>query len=173
MGPNGSGKSNFLDALRFVVHSMHAPLEQVVAARSGMHSVLRKLPGALNAPSFTTTIDFALDDRTDGSWSVTCEEGRDGGVIIQREACRVGTTEYLATPNGVVYAGSQPGRTGDRPALVSFGALPDFASAFRLLSSFAFYAPSPERMRKPVTSGSGKVLSRDGDTPGGISCALK
>src|SRR5581483_12231646 len=45
VGPNGSGKSNFLDALRFVVHSMHAPLEQVIDARSGLKSILRKQIG--------------------------------------------------------------------------------------------------------------------------------
>ena len=39
VGPNGSGKSNFLDALRFLAHGMHAPLEQVVEARSGIRSV--------------------------------------------------------------------------------------------------------------------------------------
>jgi len=39
----GSGKSNFLDALRFLIHSMHAPLEQVIDARSGPQSTTRNV----------------------------------------------------------------------------------------------------------------------------------
>ena len=66
VGPNGAGKSNFLDTLRFLVHSMHAPLEQVIEARFGMRSLLRKLPGGRSAESFRIGIDFSLAEGTSG-----------------------------------------------------------------------------------------------------------
>lgn len=62
VGPNGAGKSNFLDSLRFLVHSMHAPLEQVLEVRSGIKSVLRKLPKGRISPSFSIEVEFVLED---------------------------------------------------------------------------------------------------------------
>lgn len=38
VGPNGAGKSNFLDSLRFLLHTMHNPLEQALLVHSGMRA---------------------------------------------------------------------------------------------------------------------------------------
>jgi predicted ATPase len=67
VGPNGSGKSNFLDALRFLVHSMYAPLEQVVEPRSGIRSILRKLPEGKLARRFSIAVTIGFDDGTTGT----------------------------------------------------------------------------------------------------------
>jgi predicted ATPase len=58
-------------------------------------------------------------------------------------------------------APTSPAFTGDRPALVSFGALPQFAPVFNLIANLTFYAPNPTGMRKPTAVGPGKVLFRD------------
>lgn len=163
VGPNGSGKSNFLDALRFLVHSMHAPLEQVVDARSGLKSILRKLPEGQMAQRFSIAVGFELDDGSTGKYSLTIAEGEGGASVVENEECVVGL-EHFASHRGALIANSvltTPAFTGDRPALVSFGALPQFAGAFELLAGLTFYAPNPERMRKPAAVGPGKVLSRD------------
>lgn len=161
VGPNGAGKSNFLDALRFVADSMHAPLEQVVSARTGMRSILRKLAGGRLASSFTIRIAFEVDG-TAGDYSVTIGEASDGASTIQSETCRIAGAEFSAKPGSLSHnADTTPASTGDRPMLVSFGSLPQFAPVFQLLAGFAFYAPSPERMRRPAPPGPGRVLSRD------------
>lgn len=162
VGPNGAGKSNFLDTLRFLVDSMHAPIEQVVEARYGMRSLLQKLPGGRSAESFRIGIDFSLADGTSGTYSLRVAEGQDGAAVITEERCSVGQDGFSSRPGKVVHtAPSTPAFTGDRPALVSFGSLPQFAEVFRLVSGFTFYSPIPEKMRKPTTLGPGKVLARD------------
>jgi predicted ATPase len=162
VGPNGSGKSNFLDSLRFVVHSMHAPLEQVLEARSGIKSVLRKLPKGLSAGSFSIELGFKLEDGTSGTYSLTIAEGSAGGAIIEEERCEVGADGFTSKPGSLVSSvATTPAFTGDRPALVSFGSLPVFAPVFNLIAGMTFYSPAPEKMRRPVPAGPGKVLSRD------------
>jgi predicted ATPase len=162
VGPNGAGKSNFLDALRFVVHSMHAPLDQVIEARSGIRSILRKVAGGGQASSFTIRLAFEVADSTSGSYSLTIARSEEGGAVIQSESCEVNGARFDATPTSLSHnAHTTPASTGDRPTLVSFGALPQFAPVFNLLAGFGFYAPNPARMRRPTPPGSAKVLSRD------------
>jgi predicted ATPase len=162
VGPNGAGKSNFLDTLRFLEHSMHAPLEQVIEARYGMRSLLRKLPGGRSAESFRIGIDFSLAEGTSGTYSLSIAEGKDGAAVITEERCMAGKHHFTSRPGEVDHtAQSTPAFTGDRPALVSFGSLPQFSEVFGLVSGFTFYSPVPEKMRKPTTLGPGKVLARD------------
>jgi predicted ATPase len=82
VGPNGSGKSNFLDAIRFLVYSMHAPVEQVIDVRSGLKSILRKLPEGKIASSFQIAVDFELEDDRTGRYSLTISGGQDGAAVI-------------------------------------------------------------------------------------------
>src|ERR1700688_3800366 len=89
VGPNGSGKSNFLDALRFLAHGMHAPLEQVVEARSGIRSILRKLPKGRIASSFKIRLSFEFENTIAGTYSLTVAEGADGASVIEAERCEV------------------------------------------------------------------------------------
>ncbi|MBL8213539.1 MAG: AAA family ATPase [Bryobacterales bacterium] len=163
VGPNGSGKSNFLDALRFIVHSMHAPTEQVVEARSGMRSILRKLPKGQMAPRFSVQLTFEVADVGTGTYLLSVAAGTDGSSTIDEERCQIGEHSFVWQNGSIDHnAPSTPAFTGDRPALVAFGALPQFAPVFALLSGLTFYAPNPERMRRPTAIGPGKVLSRDG-----------
>jgi hypothetical protein len=142
---------------------MHAPLEQVIDARSGLKSILRKLPKGKIALSFKIAVAFELEDGTTGTYSLTISEGEDGAAVIDQERCEV-TDEHFSVSRGSLIensASTSPAFTGDRPALVSFGALPPFAPVFNLIAGLTFYAPNPERMRKPTVLGPGKVLSRD------------
>ncbi len=162
VGPNGSGKSNFLDALRFVVHSLHAPLEQVVKRRSGIQSILRKLPGGRVADRFSVALSFELDNSIHGRYSLTLGQGLEGAAVIEEEVCEVGNTGFQATPASLNHSGTTaPAFTGDRPALVAFGSMPAFAPVFNLLAGLTFYSPNPEQMRRPISVGPGKVLARD------------
>jgi predicted ATPase len=163
VGPNGSGKSNFLDALRFVVHSMHAPLEQVVERRSGIRSILRKLPKGQMASRFSIRLSFEVDGLGLGTYLLSVAAGSDGSSVIDEERCEIGTDYFIRQQGSFQHsAPSAPAFTGDRPALVAFGALPQFSSVFALLSGLSFYAPNPEQMKRPAPIGPGKVLSRDG-----------
>jgi hypothetical protein len=118
VGPNGAGKSNFLDTLRFLVHSMHAPLEQVVEARYGIRSLLQKLPGGRSAESFRNGIDFNPGDGTTGAYSLTVAEGQDGAAVITEETCSVGQHGFTYRPGKVVHTAPShkvihPGPTQD------------------------------------------------------------
>lgn len=163
VGPNGSGKSNFLDGLRFLADSMHAPIEQVIEARGGIRSILRKLPEGQSARTFFIDLRFELDDGRTGKYRLTMSEGVDGSSVIEWERCDV-AGEYFELQKGQITKHSvrtPPAFTGDRPALVAFGGLPQFSPVFNLIAGFTFYAPNPERMRRPTPAGPGKVLSRD------------
>jgi hypothetical protein len=142
---------------------MHAPLEQVIDARSGLKSILRKLPKGKIASSFRIALGFELEDETKGTYSLTISEGEDGAAVIDQERCEIADEHFSVRQGSLVEntAPTSPAFTGDRPALVSFGALPRFAPVFNLIAGFTFYAPNPERMRKPTALGPGKVLARD------------
>jgi predicted ATPase len=171
VGPNGAGKSNFLDSLRFLVDSMHAPLEEVLEVRSGIKGLLGKLPKGGISSSFSIEVGFTLDGGMAGTYSLTVGSGTDGASNIESERCQVGdhydfTVDGLLPPGpiGPVLSGtgvSLPAFTGDRPALVAIGAQPAFAPVFDLISGMTFYSPNPDKMRRPTSLGSGKVLSRD------------
>ena len=103
VGPNGAGKSNFLDTLRFLVHSMHAPLEQVIEARYGMRSILRKLPGGRSAESFRIGIDFCLAEGANGKYSLSVAEGQDGAAVVIEESCSVGKDGFTSRPGNVIH----------------------------------------------------------------------
>ena len=74
--------------------------------------------------------------------------------------CRAG---HFTSHHGRVdhTASSTPAFTGDRPALVAFGSLPQFSEVFSLVSAFTYYVPVPEKMRMPTNLGLGKVLFSD------------
>ncbi len=174
VGPNGSGKSNFLDALRFLADNMHAPLDQVIEARSGMRSILRKQPGGRQARSFSIRVWFELDEQTPGTYSLTVAEDSEGAPVIQSEVCETAVAHFSATPDSLYHdAPTKPASTGDRPALVSFGSLPQFAPVFHLIAGFGFYAPNPERMRRPTPPGAGRVLSRDASNAADLVARLE
>ena len=174
VGPNGAGKSNFLDSLRFLVHSMHAPLEQVLEPRSGIKSVLRKLPMGRMSSSFSIEVDFVMDDGTTGAYALTVGAGANGGGEIESEECRVGV-DHFALVGGKLSSGAlnAPAFTGDRPALVAYGAQPAFAAAFKVIANMTFYSPMPEKMRRPTSLGSGKVLSRDASNAADVLARLQ
>jgi predicted ATPase len=162
VGPNGAGKSNFLDSSRFLVHSMHAPLEQALEARSGIKSVLRKLPKGQISASFSVGAEFVLEDGTTGVYSLTVRSGPDGAADIENEECRVGEDRFAVIGRTLSHStSSAPAFTGDRPALVAFGSQPAFAPAFNLIAGMTFYSPNPEKMRQPISAGPGRVLSPD------------
>jgi predicted ATPase len=162
IGPNGSGKSNFLDSLRFIADSMHAPLEQVLEARLGIKTLFRGMPNGQQAKSFSINVQFDLDETTSGDYRLTIASGPDYSFTIEQEECRVGIDRFKIVAGSVVYAnGTVPAFTGNRPALVAFGAISPFAPVFNLLANMTFCSPNPEKMRRPVPLGPGKVLSRD------------
>jgi predicted ATPase len=163
VGPNGAGKSNFLDSLRFLADILHDPLEEVLEVRSGIKGVLRKLPKGGISSSFSIEVEFILDDGMAGTYSLTVGSGTDGAPNIESERCQVGDNYNftVAGPSFTCTGASPPAFTGDRPALVAFGGQPAFAPVFTLISGMTFYSPNPEKMRRPTSLGSGKVLFRD------------
>jgi predicted ATPase len=174
VGPNGAGKSNFLDSLRFLVHSMHAPIEQVLEVRSGIKSVLRKLPKGRISSSFSIGVEFLTVDGTPGSYSLTVGCGPDGAADIQNETCRVGEDHFTLLGRELSSSTSlAPAFTGDRPALAAFGAQPAFAPAFNIIAGMTFYSPNPEKMRRPTAVGPGKVLSRDASNAADVLARLE
>lgn len=174
VGPNGAGKSNFLDSLRFLVHSMHAPLEQVLEVRSGIKSVLRKLPKGRISPSFSIEVEFVVEDGRTGAYCLTVSAGSDGSSNIEREHCHLGSDYFLLEGQSVSHsATSTPAFTGDRPALVAFGAQPAFAPVFNLIAGMTFYSPNPEKMRRPTSVGPGKILSRDASNAADVLARLQ
>lgn len=174
VGPNGSGKSNFLDGLRFLVHSMHAPLEQVLEARSGVRSILRKMPKGRIAPSFSIKVGFQLENAISGTYALTVGGGPEGGGTIEEEHCQVGADSFVSTPYSVKHtAGTTPAFTGDRPALVAFGALPAFAPVFNLIAAMTLYSPSTHIMRLPASIGTGHILSRDASNAADVLARLQ
>src|ERR1700694_2513228 len=82
VGPNGSGKSNFLDALLFLAEAMHATVDEVVAKRSGIRSLLRKLPQGRSASSFSIGVNFTIEGIGDGTYSLMIGQGAEGGSVI-------------------------------------------------------------------------------------------
>jgi predicted ATPase len=175
VGPNGAGKSNFLDSLRFLVHSMHAPLEQALEVRSGIKSVLRKLPKGRMSSRFSIGVEFIDAEGRAGTYSLTVSSGVDGASNIEREECRVGDDDHFALVGQSLShsALSAPAFTGDRPALVAFGAQPAFAPVFNLIAGMTFYSPNPEKMRQPTSAGPGKVLSRDASNAADVLARLQ
>jgi predicted ATPase len=174
VGPNGAGKSNFLDGLRFLVHSMHAPLEQVLDARYGIGSILHKLPGGQRASSFTIEAEFELANAASGTYSITIAEESEGGFRIENEECFLGEHFFKSTPAGLEHSeSSTPAFTGDRPALVAFGSMPAFAPVFNLLSGITMYSPNAEKMRRQGPPGTGKVLSRDASNAADVVARLE
>ncbi|MBS1825760.1 MAG: AAA family ATPase [Acidobacteria bacterium] len=101
VGPNGSGKSNFLDALRFLRDSMILPLNQVVASRSGILSLLHWQPGGGMADSFSITIRFELGDRIAGTYTLSLEEGPHSSAVIREELCRVGDDWFSSVGSNI------------------------------------------------------------------------
>jgi predicted ATPase len=172
VGPNGSGKSNFLDSLRFVTHCMHAPLEQVIEARSGIHSILRKQPHLRYAKDFSIELDFALPGGTVGKYFLRIGEGSGNTAVIEEEMCQVGLRKFKAQRGEIEYDAPIPASTGDRPALVTLGSLPEFSPAFQLMANLGFYAPSAESMRKPAPPRAGRVLSRNGANAADVLWAI-
>ena len=174
VGPNGAGKSNFLDSLRFLVHSMHAPLEQVLEVRSGIKSLLRKLPKGRMATSFSIGVEFTVEDGRTGAYNLTVSAGSDGASSIESEQCQIGVDFFHSMGQAVSHSAiSMPAFTGDRPALVAFGAQPAFAPVFNLLAGMTFYSPNPEKMRRPTPVGPGKVLSRDASNAADVLARLE
>jgi predicted ATPase len=174
VGPNGAGKSNFLDSLRFLVHSMHAPLEQVLEVRSGIGTVLRKAPKGRVASSFSIACEFSLQDGSSGAYSLTVAGGPDAAFSIENEHCRINDSEFAVRAGAVAHTtGGSPAFTGDRPALVAFGIQPAFAPVFTLIAGMTFYSPNPEKMRRPSAIGPGKVLSRDASNAADVLARLQ
>jgi predicted ATPase len=58
VGPNGAGKSNFLDCLRFLKESGITGIEKALRDRSGIQSVLRKLPAGKSASCFSIEVSL-------------------------------------------------------------------------------------------------------------------
>jgi predicted ATPase len=169
VGPNGAGKSNFLDSLRFLADSMHGPLEQALEARSGVKGTLRKLSKGRTASSFSIGVDFLMDGKA-GAYCLTV----DAGSEIESEFCQVGGDYFRLVGKSISHsAASTPAFTGDRPALVAFGAQPAFAPVFNLIAGMTFYSPKPERMRRPTPIGPGKALYRDGSNAADVLARLE
>jgi hypothetical protein len=153
---------------------MHAPFEQVLEARYGIGSILRKLPGGKRAKSFSVALEFQIPDGSLGRYSITIAEESDGGFRVESEECQVGSHSFELLANDVSHTeSSTPAFTGDRPALVAFGSMPAFAPVFSLISGITMYSPSPERMRRQAPPGPGKVLSRDASNAADVVARLE
>jgi predicted ATPase len=159
VGPNGAGKSNFIDSLRFLHDSMQVPLGLALRDHS---NIFRKLDEGRRALSFSIELEFVLEDGTPGTYSLIVSAGANGAARIESERCRAGVDQFDVSDAGTYSStGSMPGFTGDRPALVAFGAQPAFAPVFLLLARMTFCSPNPEAMRKSTPVGSGAVLFND------------
>jgi len=161
VGPNGAGKSNFLDSLRFLVHSIHAPLEQVVEARSGMRGILRKLPGGQSAPRFAITVECDLGDGTCGTYSLTVAAGPNGGAVIENEQYRAG--EFQSSPLGVA----------PRQSLAALDGHREYGALFKAIAGMTFYSPIPGKIRRPVAAGPGTVLWPDASNAADVLARLQ
>ena len=174
VGPNGAGKSNFLGSLQFLAQTMQAPLDRVVEIHWGIRSILRKMPEHRISSNFSIEVEFLTEDGTSGNYSLTVGAGADGAADIEKEECRVGDHHFALVGRELSHStSSPPAFTGDRPALVSFGAQPAFAPAFNLIAGITLYAPSPEKMRQPAPLGPGKILFVDASNAADVFARLE
>lgn len=174
VGPNGSGKSNFLDALRFLAESMYAPLDHVLQARSGIRSILRKLPKGELAESFSIEVGFELEDMRRGLYLLHIGELARGRFVILEEHCEIGDDRFTSIHGDVEGTiATKPTVSHDRPALVAFGGTPEFAPVFRLLAGMMFYSPKPELMRVPAPVGTGHLLNRDASNAADVLAGIE
>lgn len=153
---------------------MRSPFEQVVDARSGMLSLLRKLPGGVQSHAFSIQIDFELSDGEPGSYRIALATYGDHSVALENERCIFG--EHWFESNAGLFrhnVTATPAISWDRPGLVAMGGLPEFAQVFDLLSGMAFYAPQPESMRRPAAKGSGKLLLSNGSNAADVLARLE
>ena len=133
-------------------------MDEVVQQRNGMLSILQKLPNGQSAGRFCIALSFAVNG-VPGSYSLTIGYAPEGGFVVEREECQFGVNRFLSTPTSVESSmGPLPGFIGNRPALVTLGALPNFAPVFNVMASMVFYSPEPDKMRRPAPIGPGRIL---------------
>jgi predicted ATPase len=167
VGQNGAGKSNFLDALRLVSDGLNTSLEHAMRERGGLNEVRRRSSG--HPTHFGIRLEWELADGTNGIYAFRVGSQKKGGFEIQREECRVFTTDmqeyYYRVECGEVKSTSSavsPPASDDRLYLVAAAGLPPFRPIYEALSHMGFYNLNPDEIREPQPPDPGEVLKRDG-----------
>ncbi len=167
VGVNGSGKSNFLDALRFVAESLRTTMDQALRERGGIKEVRRRSRG--HPTHFAIDLELSLPDGSDGTYRFRVGAKPHGGFEVQEEDCELrsagGGEVFYRVRNGVVEEASfdpRPRASTDRLYLTMASGLPEFRTAYDLLSGMGFYSISPEQLRDLQEPGAGSLLMRDG-----------
>ncbi len=167
VGQNGAGKSNFLDALRLVSDGLNTSLEHALRERGGINEVRRRSSG--HPTHFGIRLEWELADGMNGIYAFRVGSQKKGGFEIQREECRVFTTDvqehYYRVESGEVKQSSStvsPPASDDRLYLVAAAGLPPFRPIYEALSHMGFYNLNPDEIREPQPPDPGEVLKRDG-----------
>lgn len=167
VGQNGAGKSNFLDALRLVSDGLNTSLEHALRERGGINEVRRRSSG--HPTHFGIRLDWALPDGSHGVYAFRVGSQKKGGFEIQREECRVFTSDlkehFYKVECGEVQGASAevvPPASMDRLYLVAAAGLPTFRPIYEALSHMGFYNLNPDEIREPQPPDPGVVLKRDG-----------
>jgi len=188
VGPNGSGKSNFVDALRFVSEALTVGLEQAIRNRGNIFQILAEAswPGTA---TFSVELDFKLASGVSGQYSLTIGAlSEDGDFTVQGEGLILddgvrpvgarlfsveedGLTSVWRASRGGDSVSSVRGRASDVEErwspqtlfLVTYAGHSAARPVFDLLTSMAFYNPTPLTMRIPREREPGVRLSPDGE----------
>ncbi len=163
VGPNGSGKSNFLDALRFVSHSLRQSLEHALRDRGGIGEVRRRSSG--HPPHFGIRLEMRLPGGARARYAFVVGARQGGEHVVKREECEVlGRGVYrvedgeLRSTHGMV----MPVPSSDRLYLVDAASLPPFRPVYDALQRMSFFNPVPDVVRRPQQPDPGVHLARDG-----------
>lgn len=169
IGPNGAGKSNFLDSLRLVTESLNTTLDHALRERGGINEVRRRSSG--HPTHFGIRLDLLLPSGCCGHYSFQVAAKPNGGFEVQREECRVFSSDALGQENSYeVISGSiksatvkvAPPAAADRLYLVAAAGLPEFRPVYDCLSGMGFYNLNPEEIRDLQPPDAGELLLRDG-----------
>jgi predicted ATPase len=167
VGQNGAGKSNFLDALRLVSDGLNTSLEHALRERGGINEVRRRSSG--HPTHFGIRLEWTLPDGSNGIYVFRVGSQKKGGFEIQREECRVFTSNleehFYKVECGVLQSSSAavaPPASSDRLYLVAAAGLPPFRPIYEALSHMGFYNLNPDEIREPQPPDPGDVLKRDG-----------
>lgn len=161
VGPNGSGKSNFLDALRLVGDALRRSLDHALRERGGIHEVRRRSAG--HPTHFAVRLDLCLPDGLTGHYAFEVGARPQGGFVVKREECSLGTHGYLVEAGTVTERSGlvMPPGSADRLYLTNAAGLPAFRPVFDALSFMGFYNVNPETIRAPQPPDEGDLLARD------------
>jgi len=146
IGPNASGKTNFVDAMLFVASALRSSLEQAIADRGGIHSILHhpiKLP---TSAQFDFYLSSPMDFRCEFHLELRIIEG--WSVSVAREECLIhesGAQHHYLVEDGSVKgtAAVFPAVSADRIFLSNASGLPEFRRLFDFLAGIEWTEPMP------------------------------